>query len=130
MTNKVYVGNLPFSITEADLGTFLTELGLTFNSIKVITDRVTGRSRGFAFVEFDTPTAASAAIAELGGTLCQGRPLFASEAKDNRSRGEARRTSEPSPQYSPSPRLPDFQSEDRRRRRKEHKPSRGNHEFE
>jgi cold-inducible RNA-binding protein len=87
MTNKVFVGNLPWSIRTAELSAFLTDLGFAYRSVKVIEDRDTGRSRGFAFVEFETPQAATEAIAELAGTVCEGRTLFANEAKDNKPNG-------------------------------------------
>jgi RNA recognition motif-containing protein len=87
MTNKVFVGNLPWSIRTDAFSTFLTELGFTYRSVKVIEDKDTGRSRGFAFVEFDTPQAAAEAIAELTGEVCDGRTLFANEAKDNKPGG-------------------------------------------
>ena len=90
MTNKVFVGNLPWSIRTEALSNFLTELGFTYRSVKVIEDKDTGRSRGFAFVEFDTPQAASEAIAELTGVVCEGRALFANEAKDNKPGGSGR----------------------------------------
>jgi RNA recognition motif-containing protein len=126
MTNKVFVGNLPWSIKTEELSAFLTELGFTYRSVKVILDRDTGRSRGFAFVEFETPQAAAEAITELGGTLCEGRALFANEAKDNNSGGgsggghrphEAHRSESPS--YPP---------EEQRRRSKGNKPRRGRDE--
>jgi len=87
MTNKVFVGNLPWSIRTAELSAFLTDLGFAYRSVKVIEDRDTGRSRGFAFVEFETSQAATEAIAELAGTVCEGRTLFANEAKDNKPNG-------------------------------------------
>jgi RNA recognition motif-containing protein len=83
MTNKVFVGNLPWSIRTTQLSTFLTELGFKYRSVKVIEDSSSGRSRGFAFVEFETPEAASEAMAELTGVVCEGRTLFANEAKDS-----------------------------------------------
>jgi RNA recognition motif-containing protein len=129
MTNKVFVGNLPWSIRTEALSSFLTELGFTYRSVKVIEDKDTGRSRGFAFVEFDTPQAAAEAIAELTGVVCEGRALFANEAKDNKSTnkptnngssGGGGRPREPSRAERPS-----YPSTEGRRREKSNKPKRG-----
>ena len=87
MTNKVFVGNLPWSIRTKELSTFLTELGFSYRSVKVIEDQNTGRSRGFAFIEFDSAQAATEAIEELNGTICEGRALFANTANDSKSGG-------------------------------------------
>lgn len=87
MTNKVFIGNLPWSIRTEALSEFLTDLGFTYRSVKVIEDRNTQRSRGFAFVEFETPEAAAEAIQELTGEVCEGRTLFANEAKDTKPTG-------------------------------------------
>jgi RNA recognition motif-containing protein len=87
MTNKVFVGNLPWSVRTEQLSDFLSDLGFTYRSVKVIEDRETQRSRGFAFVEFETPEAAAEAIRDLTGAVCEGRTLFANEAKDARPSG-------------------------------------------
>lgn len=126
MTNKVFIGNLPWSIRTAELSAFLTDLGHTYRSVKVIEDKETGRSRGFAFVEFDTPQAATEAIADLTGAVCDGRRLFANEAKDSRSGsggggGGARQSREPQRFEERS-----FQGEVGRRREKLNKPRRSN----
>jgi RNA recognition motif-containing protein len=123
MTNKVFIGNLPWSIRTDALSTFLTELGFAYRSVKVIEDKDTGRSRGFAFVEFDTPQAASEAIAELTGTVCEGRTLFANEAKDNRPSGGSSGggRSHEAPRFEKS----SYPSDENRRRNKSNKPRRG-----
>jgi RNA recognition motif-containing protein len=87
MTNKVFVGNLPWSVRTEELSDFLSDLGFAYRSVKVIEDRDTQRSRGYAFVEFETPEAAAEAIRELTGAICEGRTLFANEAKDTKPRG-------------------------------------------
>jgi RNA recognition motif-containing protein len=75
---KIYVSNLPWSATDADLEDFFSAYG-EVHSAKVITDRETGRSRGFGFVEMDA-AAAEQAIAEGDGRELSGRPLNVKEA--------------------------------------------------
>ena len=86
-SNKVFLGNLPWGVTSESLADLLRDEGYTFKSAKVIADRETGRSRGFAFVEFETPEAAAEAIAGLDGHVIDGRPLRAMEATDRSDRG-------------------------------------------
>src|ERR1700722_16437515 len=86
MAQKLYVGNLAFSMTSEELGGLFGEHGKVV-SAKVITERETGRSRGFGFVEYDTPTAGEAAIRELNGKNVGGRPLVVREAEDRRGGG-------------------------------------------
>ncbi|MBW2282739.1 MAG: RNA-binding protein [Deltaproteobacteria bacterium] len=82
---KIYVGNLPWSTTEADLKDMFGTFG-EVHSAAVVTDRDTGRSRGFGFVELD-PGDADKAIAELDGRDFGGRSLRVNEAQDKRSGG-------------------------------------------
>ena len=86
MTKKLYVGNLPFSMTEELLRDLFEQHGQT-QSVNVITDRETGRSRGFGFVEFETQESAQAALAALDGKDVDGRPLRVNEAHERQSRG-------------------------------------------
>ena len=88
MNNKLYVGGLPYSTTEEALEQLFSEHG-NVESAKVITDRDTGRSRGFGFVEMETAGEAQKAITALNGTDLDGRTLTVNEAKprENRSRG-------------------------------------------
>ena len=88
MGNKLYVGGLPYSTTEDALEQLFSEHG-TVESAKVITDRDTGRSRGFGFVEMESSAEAQAAISALNGTDLDGRTLTVNEAKprENRSGG-------------------------------------------
>lgn len=86
MAKKLYVGNLPFSTTEDDLRATFERHG-SVASVKVITDRETGRSRGFAFVEMEDATAADAAIRSLDGSELGGRSLRVNEAQDRRAGG-------------------------------------------
>jgi len=96
MSNKMFLGNLSWSVTTDALEARLRADGFAFKSAKVILDRETGRSRGFAFVEFDTPEAAREAIEDLDGLEVEGRPLRAAEANEpqggsgGRGRGAAR----------------------------------------
>ncbi|MBW1683870.1 MAG: RNA-binding protein [Deltaproteobacteria bacterium] len=85
MSKKLYVGNLSFSSTEEDLRAAFESHGAV-DSVNVITDRETGRSRGFAFVEMDDASAADNAMRALDGSDLGGRTLKVNEAKD-RERG-------------------------------------------
>jgi len=82
---KIYVGNLPWSTTEADLRDLFSRYG-DVHSAAVITDRETGRSRGFGFVELDGNDADNA-IAELDGRDFGGRSLRVNEAREKRGGG-------------------------------------------
>jgi hypothetical protein len=86
MAQKLYVGNLAFSMTSEELGGLFGEHGNVV-SAKVITERETGRSRGFGFIEFDNPTSGANAIRELNGKNVGGRPLVVREAEDRREGG-------------------------------------------
>jgi cold-inducible RNA-binding protein len=78
MGNKLYVGNLPFSITDDALTAAFSEYG-EVTSVKIITDRDTGRSKGFAFVEM--ASGGADAIGSLNGSDLQGRAMTVSEAR-------------------------------------------------
>lgn len=88
MGKKLYVGNLSFSVSDSDLQTLFAPHGDVV-SAQVITDRDTGQSKGFGFVEFGSDSAAQAAIAALDGKDHGGRALKVNEArpKENRSGG-------------------------------------------
>jgi RNA recognition motif-containing protein len=77
---KIYVGNLPFTATEADVRTLFAQHG-TVESVSLPTDRETGRPRGFGFVEMSQADAARA-IQSLNGQEMGGRPLRVNEAQD------------------------------------------------
>lgn len=85
MGKKLYVGNLPFSSTEEDLRSVFERHG-SVDSVAVITDRETGRPRGFAFVEMSEESAAADAIRALDGSDLGGRNIRVNEAQE-RSRG-------------------------------------------
>ena len=78
---RIYVGNLSFQTTEQGLSDLFAEHG-TVNSVSIITDRITGRSRGFAFVEMNDDGEAKAAMDALNGKEYDGRPLRVAEAKE------------------------------------------------
>ena len=80
MTQKLYVGNLSYRTTENTLRTLFAEFG-EVQSVNVITDRETGRSKGFAFVEMDTEQAATAATAALNGKMVDDREIRVDKAK-------------------------------------------------
>ncbi|HEY7318909.1 MAG TPA: RNA-binding protein [Candidatus Binatia bacterium] len=100
--NKVYVGGLPFSVTDGQLQEIFASHG-TVESARVISDKFTGQSRGFGFVEMSSGSEAQKAIDALNGTQFEGRTLTVNEAKpmagrdsrggggrDNRSGGRNR----------------------------------------
>jgi RNA recognition motif-containing protein len=82
---KLYVGNISFTITEADLHQIFEQFG-SVTEIKVITDRETSQPRGFAFVTMSNETEARAAIKSLDGKEFGGRPLKVSEARPKEDR--------------------------------------------
>ena len=82
---KLYVGNLSFSTGENDLNDLFSAHG-TVDSCRIITDRDTGRSRGFGFVEMSSKAEGEAAIAQLGGKEIDGRALTVNEAKPQEPR--------------------------------------------
>ncbi|MGH9854645.1 MAG: RNA recognition motif domain-containing protein [Blastocatellia bacterium] len=85
MSVRLYVGNLPFSVSEQDLEELFGQIGVV-ESANLVTDRDTGRSRGFAFVEMDSREAADAAIAALNGREIEGRALTVNEARPRENR--------------------------------------------
>ena len=86
MGTRLYVGNLPYSVTELDLRELFSGLG-TVTDAKIITDRETGRPRGFGFVEMASDDEARKAIEELNGRDVQGRQVAVKEAEDRRGGG-------------------------------------------
>ena len=86
MGKKLFVGNLSFDITTADLEALFSRVG-SCASVAVITDRATGRSRGFGFVEMSSPDEAQKAVAELDGHYLHGRPIKVSEAREREGGG-------------------------------------------
>ena len=90
MAKKLYVGNLPFSVSSSDLEQVFQAHG-TVESAQVITDRDTGRSKGFGFVEMRNDQEAQEAIQALNGQEFNGRALTVNEARPREERGSGRR---------------------------------------
>jgi cold-inducible RNA-binding protein len=86
LSKKLYVGNLPFSVTESELRSLFQSHG-PVESVNVIMDRETGRPRGFAFVEMQEASDAANAIRALDGSDMGGRSLRVNEAQDKRGGG-------------------------------------------
>ncbi|MCP4247134.1 MAG: RNA-binding protein [bacterium] len=86
MGKRLYVGNLSYEVTSSDLETMLSEHG-TVESAEVISDRMTGRSKGFGFVEMANDSEAESAIGALNGQQHGGRALTVNEARPRESRG-------------------------------------------
>lgn len=86
MGKRLYVGNLPYSVTSSDLEQMFSAHGAV-SSAEVIEDRATGRSKGFGFVEMSSDDDAQAAIDALNGQDHGGRPLTVNEAKPRENRG-------------------------------------------
>ena len=86
MAAKLYVGNLAYSVTDADLEKMFAPFG-TVQSAQIIMDRDTGRSKGFGFVEMGSSNEATAAINGLNGKEVDGRALTVNEARPKEDRG-------------------------------------------
>lgn len=83
MANTLFVGNLPFKVDEATLEAFFRELG-EVNSVRIITDPSTGRSRGFGFVEMASDDEADVVVKEADGKEFQGRALKVGKARSKK----------------------------------------------
>ena len=89
MSKKLYVGNLPYSTNDQTLVDAFSQCG-TVESAKVIIDRDSGRSKGFAFVEMSSPSEAQASITKWNGSEMDGRAINVSEAKPQAPRDNTR----------------------------------------
>ena len=85
MAKRIYVGGLPYSTVEEDLENLFASAG-TVTSATVVTDRYTGQSKGFGFVEMENDEQADAAIQSLNGTMLGGRTLTVNEARPREER--------------------------------------------
>jgi RNA recognition motif-containing protein len=90
MGNKLYVGNLGFDVTEQELESMFAQAG-SCQSVAVITDKFSGQSRGFGFVEMSSNAEAQQAIQQFNGQALKGRALKVSEARDREDRGGGNR---------------------------------------
>ena len=86
MGRRLYIGNLAYGVTEQDLRDAFSEGG-TITDVKVILDRETGRSRGFAFVEMSSDAEAAQAVETMNGRDVQGRAISVSEARERTGGG-------------------------------------------
>ena len=86
MGSKIYVGGLPYSVTEQELTELFSGYG-TVESARVITDKFTGQSRGFGFVEMSSTEEAAGAISSLNNSQMKGRTLIVNEARPQENRG-------------------------------------------
>jgi len=87
---NIYVGNLDFKVDEEDLKGIFEEYG-TVNEVKIITDRDTGRSKGFGFVTIDDLSAGKQAISKLNGATLENREMVVNEAREKRESNNRRR---------------------------------------
>ena len=87
MGNRLYVGNLPFSASEEQVRDLFAQNNRTVHEVKLITDRDTGRPRGFGFVEMGSSEDADGAIRDLNGFSMDGRPLTVNEARERTGGG-------------------------------------------
>ncbi|HET7607698.1 MAG TPA: RNA-binding protein [Gammaproteobacteria bacterium] len=91
MGRKLYVGNLPYSATEQSLRDAFAASG-TVDSVSLITDRDTGQSKGFAFIEMSSDSEAQTATQNMNGTMLDGRQIKVNEAKPRENRGGGNRS--------------------------------------
>ncbi len=96
---KLYLGNLEYGITEEELRRKIEEKGITVKEVKIITDKFTGKSKGFGFAEFETEEEAQKAIDALNGQEINGRPLRVSKARKLQPRSSHRESSNYSPRF-------------------------------
>jgi cold-inducible RNA-binding protein len=89
MSKKLYVGNLPYSVTDTALREMFAPLG-EVSSVSVITDRDTGRPKGFAFVEMADDAAATQAISQINGKTIETRTITVAEARPQEPRSGSR----------------------------------------
>src|SRR3954463_16188017 len=82
MGTRLYVGNIPYTTTDADLRVLFGQNGRQVTEVKIVSDRETGQSRGFAFVEMAKADEAQAAIQEFNGASMGGRSIVVNEARE------------------------------------------------
>ncbi len=99
MSKKLFVGGLPFAVTQDQLKTMFSEFG-TVTEATIITDRFTRRSKGFGFVSYDDDAAADAAIAAMNDKEVEGRKIVVNEARPMTERPERRSFDGPRREFS------------------------------
>jgi cold-inducible RNA-binding protein len=114
MNSKLYIANLSFNTTEAQLRSAFEPFG-TISDVYLATDRETGRPRGFAFVTFGTPDEAKAAIEKMNGTELDGRALTVNEARPKEG-GSSSSSSAHGKNFGPDRRAGAFQARNNFRR--------------
>lgn len=87
MNKKLYVGNLPYSVTESSLRELFAQAG-EVSTVSIITDRDTGRAKGFAFVEMMNDDGAQKAISQINGKAMDERTITVAEARPQAPRGD------------------------------------------
>jgi len=92
MNKNLYIGNLPYEVTEEDLKTNFSEVGKV-HSVNIIKDKYTGLSRGFGFVEMETEKDAEEAIKKFNGGQLLGKTITVNEARPKTDQGDVRRDS-------------------------------------
>jgi RNA recognition motif-containing protein len=90
-STKLFVGNIPYAATEQDLRDLFARSGGKVSSVRIITDFDTGRSKGYAFVEMETPDEAQKVIQELNSFNMSGRSIVVNEARPRPAGGRDRR---------------------------------------
>ncbi|MBS3819118.1 RNA-binding protein [bacterium] len=83
---KIYIGNLDYGLTKEEIRSFMEEKGVEATDLKLITDKMTGKSKGFGFAEFEKEEDAHEAIESLDGQELKGRKLRVNKARRQRSR--------------------------------------------
>ena len=84
--NKLYIGNLEYSVTEEDLGKVFSDKGVTVKEVRIIKDKFSGRSKGFGFAEVDSEDKVQEAISAVDGEDLKGRKLRISQARERAPR--------------------------------------------
>jgi cold-inducible RNA-binding protein len=86
MPNKLFIGNLSFNVADAGLNEFFASMNIPVESVRIMRDVETGRSRGFAFVELPPEADMESIISQLNGKMLDGRPLTVNEARQQKPR--------------------------------------------
>lgn len=85
-SEKLYVGNISFKVTESDLREYVTEMGYTVRDVVIPVDKLTGRSKGYGFVELNKPDQLEKAMEAINGMIFEGRELKVNRAHPRKPR--------------------------------------------